>query len=153
MPERGWRWLHNFVDSFYPAWQQQQTSGGSLHGTCFPGFFAGFAATLYCCCSCWCRRIILTIEYKEGGRLNTRGYRAQHDFNPAWLKATWYSSEKARLETSRFKEGCVKCVLLYYPIVLNSRVLLMFSETGFVSKAVNETIDAKSRPRIETETR
>jgi hypothetical protein len=45
MPERGWRWLLNFVDSFYPAWQQQQQSGGSLHGTCFPGFFEGFAAT------------------------------------------------------------------------------------------------------------
>ncbi len=34
-----------------------------------------------------------------------------------------------RLETSRFKKCYANCVLLYFPIVLNSRVLLMYTDT------------------------
>jgi hypothetical protein len=37
--------------------------------------------------------------------------------------------DTARLETSRFKKCCENCVLLYLPIVLNSRVLLMYTDT------------------------
>ncbi len=46
-----------------------------------------------------------------------QGGRAQHDFSLAWLEAAWYFSEsgQVQLQTSRFKKGCVKCVVLYYP--------------------------------------
>jgi hypothetical protein len=45
-----------------------------------------------------------------------QGGRAQHDFSLAWLEAACYCGEsgQARLETSRFKKGFVKCVLLFY---------------------------------------
>jgi hypothetical protein len=36
--------------------------------------------------------------------------------------------DTARLETSQFKNGFAKCVLLYY-LVVNSRVLLMYTDT------------------------
>ncbi len=37
--------------------------------------------------------------------------------------------DTAWLETSRFKKCCVKFVLLYHPKVLNSRVLLIYTDT------------------------
>ncbi len=71
--------------------------------------------------------------WSRGLYFMTKGVgRAQHDFSLAWLEAAWYRSEsaQARLETGRFKEGFVKCVLLYYPSTeFESTVLLMFTET------------------------
>jgi hypothetical protein len=42
---------------------------------------------------------------------------AAPDFSLAWLEAACYFSEsgQAQLETNRFKKGCAKYVVLYYP--------------------------------------
>ncbi len=74
----------------------------------------------------------LRLEEEGGVGLLHQGGRTQHDFSLAWLEAAWYCSESGHGTTRNEpvqKMLCKLCIYYSTTLVLNSRVLLMYTDT------------------------
>ncbi len=70
--------------------------------------------------------------FSPSTKVKTKGGRTQHDFSLALLEAAWYCSGSGHGTTRNEpvqKMLCKLCINLYITQVLNSRVLLMYSDT------------------------